>query len=74
MEEILRIKNLTKDYGRIRAVDKLDLLVEKGNIFGILGPNGSGKTTTAAVAEVPCPRAACRLPAAHGPGYRTTAA
>ena len=49
MEEILRIEQLTKDYGRLRAVDHLDLLVEKGNIFGILGPNGSGKTTTLSV-------------------------
>jgi len=49
MEEILCIEQLTKDYGRLRAVDHLDLLVEKGNIFGILGPNGSGKTTTLSV-------------------------
>ncbi|MBU2651675.1 MAG: ATP-binding cassette domain-containing protein [Bacteroidetes bacterium] len=45
-ETILSIENLSKSYGRIRAVDKLNLEVNRGNIFGILGPNGSGKTTT----------------------------
>ena len=49
MEEILNTRQLTRDYGRIRAVDQLSLRVEKGNIYGILGPNGSGKTTTLSV-------------------------
>lgn len=44
--EILKIRNLTKHYGRIKAVDNLNLTVEKGMVYGILGPNGSGKTTT----------------------------
>ncbi len=35
-----------KSYGRTRAVDGLDLTVERGSIYGLLGPNGSGKTTT----------------------------
>lgn len=43
---ILEVQQLTKKYGSITAVNHLDLTVEKGNIFGILGPNGSGKTTT----------------------------
>ena len=43
---VLRIDGLSKNYGRIRAVDKLSLEVGRGDIFGILGPNGSGKTTT----------------------------
>ncbi|MBR9919323.1 MAG: ATP-binding cassette domain-containing protein [Bacteroidetes bacterium] len=43
---VLRIDQLTKNYGAIRAVDHLSLTVEAGNIYGILGPNGSGKTTT----------------------------
>ncbi len=43
---ILQINKLTKQYGRITAVKDLSLTVEKGNIYGILGPNGSGKTTT----------------------------
>jgi ABC-2 type transport system ATP-binding protein len=40
------INNLFKRFGRIQAVDKLNLEIEKGQVFGILGPNGSGKTTT----------------------------
>jgi ABC-2 type transport system ATP-binding protein len=43
---ILNIESLTKTYGRIRAVDHLDLEVDKGSVYGLLGPNGSGKTTT----------------------------
>ncbi len=43
---ILEIEGLTKHFGKITAVDNFSLKVEKGNIFGILGPNGSGKTTT----------------------------
>ncbi len=43
---VLRINGLSKRYGRIKAVDELDLTIEKGMAFGILGPNGSGKTTT----------------------------
>ncbi len=43
---ILEIKNLTKKYGSFKAVDGLSLTIEKGQVFGILGPNGSGKTTT----------------------------
>jgi ABC-type multidrug transport system ATPase subunit len=37
---------LTKHYGRIRAVENLTLEIPEGSVFGILGPNGSGKTTT----------------------------
>ena len=46
MENILRINKLSKRFGRIQAVDKLELTVAPGQVFGILGPNGSGKTTT----------------------------
>jgi len=46
LEEILKITGLTKHYGRIKAVDNLDLTIYAGMVFGILGPNGSGKTTT----------------------------
>ncbi len=45
-EPILKISKLSKHYGRIKAVDNLSLEVNKGEVFGILGPNGSGKTTT----------------------------
>lgn len=43
---VIRTKNLTKVYGDLHAVDDLDLDVGRGEIFGYLGPNGSGKTTT----------------------------
>ena len=42
----IRTESLTKHYGRIVAVDGLSLTVPRGQIFGLLGPNGSGKTTT----------------------------
>jgi ABC-2 type transport system ATP-binding protein len=42
---LLRTDNLTKDYGVFRALDGLTLEVDKGEVFGLLGPNGSGKTT-----------------------------
>jgi ABC-2 type transport system ATP-binding protein len=43
---VLQIDHLSKNYGRIQAVNQLSLEVEAGNVYGILGPNGSGKTTT----------------------------
>jgi ABC-2 type transport system ATP-binding protein len=42
---LLQTDNLTKDYGRVRALDSLTLCVGPGEIFGLLGPNGSGKST-----------------------------
>lgn len=49
MDTVLSIKNLSKHYGRIKAIDGLNLEIKRGNVFGILGPNGSGKTTTLGV-------------------------
>lgn len=46
MTRALRLSGLTKDYGRTRALDAIDLDVEAGEVFGYLGPNGAGKTTT----------------------------
>ena len=43
---VIRTEALTKRYGEILAVDGLSLEVPKGRIYGLLGPNGSGKTTT----------------------------
>jgi len=43
---VIEIKNLTKKYGSLTAVDNLCLSVEPGEIFAFLGPNGAGKTTT----------------------------
>lgn len=42
---ILSINNLTKNYGKIRALDNVSIEVPPKTVFGILGPNGSGKTT-----------------------------
>ena len=49
MANILSINKITKRYPGIYAVIDLSLKVDKGNVFGILGPNGSGKTTTLGV-------------------------
>lgn len=46
MREVLRTEGLTKTFGRLVAVDGLDLAVGEGEVFGFLGPNGAGKTTT----------------------------
>jgi len=40
------ITNVTKTYGRVTAVENLDLTVKQGEIYGFLGPNGAGKSTT----------------------------
>jgi ABC-2 type transport system ATP-binding protein len=43
---VIQLANVTKRYGRLSAVDGLNLAVKAGEIFGFLGPNGAGKTTT----------------------------
>lgn len=43
---ILQTKNLTKSFGKRKAVDSLNLEVPEGSVYGFLGPNGSGKSTT----------------------------
>lgn len=45
MSELLNVTNLSKSFGGVRAVQGIDLGVEAGTIYGIIGPNGSGKTT-----------------------------
>ncbi|MCI8371350.1 MAG: ABC transporter ATP-binding protein [Lachnospiraceae bacterium] len=46
MENIVKIENLVKRYQELIALDHFSLSIEKGEVFGLLGPNGSGKTTT----------------------------
>jgi ABC-2 type transport system ATP-binding protein len=43
---MIRVENLTKQFGRVTAIDNLSFEVERGEIVGFLGPNGAGKTTT----------------------------
>lgn len=43
---MIKVSNLTKDYGSRRAISDLSFSIEKGEIVGFLGPNGAGKTTT----------------------------
>jgi ABC-2 type transport system ATP-binding protein len=44
--EAIKIENLTKSYGKIRALTDLNLTVQEGEIYGFIGPNGAGKSTT----------------------------
>ncbi|MDT4945528.1 MAG: type transport system ATP-binding protein [Pseudonocardiales bacterium] len=45
MADVIRATGLVKTYGRLRALDGLDLAVPEGTVLGLLGPNGAGKTT-----------------------------
>lgn len=50
-EAAIHVRDLRKHYGAKRAVDGLDLTVERGEIFAVLGPNGAGKPTTIEILE-----------------------
>lgn len=51
MTPILEVRNLTKNYGRLPAVNDVSFAIRAGICFGLLGPNGAGKTTTLEVIE-----------------------
>lgn len=46
MDEVIKVTGLTKAYGNLIAVDSLSFTVQKGEVFGLLGANGAGKSTT----------------------------
>jgi ABC-2 type transport system ATP-binding protein len=46
MENAIQLKNVSKAFGKFKAVDNLSLSVPRGSMFGLLGPNGAGKTTS----------------------------
>jgi ABC-2 type transport system ATP-binding protein len=46
MEAVIEVKELTRSFGKLRAVDHVEFKVFRGEVFGFLGPNGAGKTTT----------------------------
>ena len=49
--DLLQIKNLVKHYPSVKAVNGIDITLQKGICFGLLGPNGAGKTTTVEILE-----------------------
>jgi ABC-2 type transport system ATP-binding protein len=50
-EAVIRVEDVRKAYGAVKAVDGVSFQVSKGEIFGLLGPNGAGKTTTMEMIE-----------------------
>ena len=46
---MIEVSNLSKSFGHFKAVENLELNIKKGEIFGLIGPNGSGKTTTISI-------------------------
>lgn len=44
--KVLEVENISKSFGKLKAVDKVSFSIEEGVVFGLIGPNGAGKTTT----------------------------
>jgi ABC-2 type transport system ATP-binding protein len=51
MDTVIKVDNLRKAYGAVKAVDDISFSVAHGEVFGMLGPNGAGKTTTMEIVE-----------------------
>jgi ABC-2 type transport system ATP-binding protein len=51
MKTIMRIENLQKNYGQVKAIDNINFSIPEGICFGLLGPNGAGKTSTIEMME-----------------------
>jgi len=49
LNKLIEVKNLTKQYGKIKAVDNISFSIKQGEVVGFLGPNGAGKTTTMSI-------------------------
>ena len=49
MRTIVQARGLLKRYGKVQALDGLDLAVAEGSVLGLLGPNGAGKTTAVSI-------------------------
>ena len=77
MADVITATGLVKTFGKLRALDGLDLAVPEGSILGLLGPNGAGKTTAVRILTTllaadegrpPWPASTCpRNPARSGP-------
>lgn len=50
-EIVIQVEQLSKSYGKTKAVVDLNFTVRQGEVFGFLGPNGAGKTTTLTILE-----------------------
>ena len=50
---VIKIENLSRNYGEFVAVDRISLEVEQGEIFGFLGPNGAGKSRNLMIDRMP---------------------
>jgi ABC-2 type transport system ATP-binding protein len=50
------VRGVTKTFGALTAVDRLDLTIPQGGIYGFIGPNGAGKTTTIRMIIMMCSR------------------